>query len=103
MFSGGSEEAQCTRMVESIMNEAAKDFSFGEMLLKILTAEKERLANVVLEEGSTCRKSSGFQCGGTLKSDMETLSNDNSVGKSGLSPVQVGSYLVDFSAGSLSC
>lgn len=83
------------------MNETVKDFSSGEMLLKILTAEKERLAKVVLEEGSTSRKSSdpiwhtgvgmsGLQSGGALKSDMETLPNDNSAWKSTSSPVQVG-------------
>jgi len=85
------------------MNETAKDCSSGEMLLKILTAEKERLAKIVLEEGSTSRKSSGFQSAGALKSDVETLSNDNSAGKSTLSLIQVGSYCEDFSVGSRSC
>lgn len=101
MYSGGNEEALCTKIVESIINETSKDIPSGEMLLKILTAEKERLAKLVLEEGSTSGKSpdttwhtgvgtSGFQSGGVLKSDTETLLNDNSAGKSTSSPVQVG-------------
>lgn len=108
MFLGGNEEAQCTKIVDFIMNETTKDYSSGDMLLKILTAEKERLAKIVLEEGSTSRKSSdimgvgmpGFHSGGAMKSDMETLSNDNSAEKSALSAVQVHClFRVDFSLG----
>lgn len=85
MFPGGNEEAQSIKIVESIMNETSKDYSSGEMLLKILTAEKDRLAKVVLEEGSTSRKGVnmvGIHSGGATKSVIETLSNDNSVQKS---------------------
>ncbi|KAG0602145.1 hypothetical protein M758_11G162800 [Ceratodon purpureus] len=95
---GGPEEVQCTKMIDFIIDETTNDFSSGEMLLKILTAEKERLGKLVLEDGLSSRRSSdiawrrgvalpGSQSGNTLKPEAETLSNETNAWQS-TSPVQ---------------
>jgi hypothetical protein len=95
---------QCTKMIDFIIDETTKDVPSGEMLLKILTAEKERLAKMVLEDGSSSRKSSdidwhrgvglpGSQSGNALKPERETPSNETSAWLSTASPVQVGWFM----------
>ena len=95
---------QCTKMIDFIIDETTNDFSSGEMLLKILTAEKERLGKLVLEDGLSSRRSSdiawrrgvalpGSQSGNTLKPEAETLSNETNAWQS-TSPVQVGWYML---------
>ena len=87
-------------MIDSIIDETTKDLPSGDMLLKIITAEKARLARMVLKDGSSSRKTSdtdwlrgiglpGSQSGSTLKPEVGPLSNETSDWQS-TSLVQVG-------------
>uniref|UniRef100_A0A7I4BQG6 Uncharacterized protein n=1 Tax=Physcomitrium patens TaxID=3218 RepID=A0A7I4BQG6_PHYPA len=95
----GNDGAQCNQMIDSIIDEFAKDLLSGEMLLKILASEKDRLAKIVLEGGLVSRKSSniiwdvglsGSHSGEFWKPEVKTVSNDASAWQSTPSPVQIG-------------
>lgn len=98
MLPEGNDGAQCNQMIDSIIDEFAKDLLSGEMLLKILASEKDRLAKIVLEGGLVSRKSSniiwdvglsGSHSGEFWKPEVKTVSNDASAWQSTPSPVQV--------------
>lgn len=71
--SGMTESANCTKMLDFVVEEAVKDSPSGEMLLKILVAEREKLRKMVLEEGSVYNKSSILNWNSVSSSTMPAL------------------------------
>jgi hypothetical protein len=68
--SGMTESANCTKMLDFVVEEAVKDSPSGEMLLKILVAEREKLRKMVLEQGSVYNKSSNLNWNSVSSSAM---------------------------------
>lgn len=101
MFSEGIDEAKFSQMMNSVIDDCAKDFSSGEVLLKILTSEKERLAKIVLENGLASSKGpnimwesdaimSGSYPEESLKPAVDMMSNDAKSRRPTSFPSQVG-------------
>lgn len=102
-YPGATDTVHCSQTLDWVVGEAAKDFPSADMLLKIVSAEKERLGNLVLEEGAVNKKSSKISWSSLLSpvANMSSFHIGLSPPEPGVGTVRSGSSTVNASEGAV--